>query len=407
MKRIYHIITCIACCAFCATITSCVDFNDATSPISARVKLEMPAEFTQGSDLAGHTVVLTVGGQQISAVTDAEGVATFSNLVPDVYNISTSWEMSQEEYRRMTGDISVNSGATVSGSLNSHLIAEEQTITLATILNINRDIVIGKVFYAGSKDLNNRTYMAGKFIELYNQSDNAVDVAGLYIGLVEAESTQAYTLQNLQDDYNSEVVLLKQVFRIPETEHLVQPGGTVLLVNSAVDHTTNNTMEHNLQDADYEAKDASGRTQNNPATPALELIYSMYSAVSNMNLVQSGPCGVVIFRTDEDVSSWPRTYRYGRETGNQWLLLPKKHITDGVEILSNKASGVDVNTKRLYNEIDAGYTNIEASAGWTGEIVYRKTQKRGQQGQRILMDTNNSSNDFQVSKTIGTRNYDE
>jgi hypothetical protein len=166
-------------------------------------------------------------------------------------------------------------------------------------------------------------------------------------------------------------------------------------------------MEHNLQDADYEAKDASGRTQNNPATPALELIYSMYSAVSNMNLVQSGPCGVVIFRTDEDVSSWPRTYRYGRETGNQWLLLPKKHITDGVEILSNKASGVFVNTKRLYNEIDAGYTNIEASAGWTGEIVYRKTQKRGQQGQRILMDTNNSSNDFQVSKTIGTRNYDE
>ena len=133
----------------------------------------------------------------------------------------------------------------------------------------------------------------------------------------------------------------------------------------------------------------------------------MYAAVSNMNLVQSGPCGVVIFRTDYDPTAWPRTYRYGRTTGSQWLLLPKRHIIDGVEVLNNKATGVDVNTKRLYSDIDAGYTNIEATSGWTGEIVYRKTQKTGENGQRILADTNNSSNDFQVSTSIGPRNYDE
>lgn len=388
-------------------MASCVDYNDATDYISATVRLEMPAEFTQGTDYEGHDITLQLNGQRITATTNNEGVATFTNLIPDVYDISTSWEITNAQYQALTGDASVNSGCTVSGSLNSHLIAAEQTITLETILNVNRDIVIGKVYYAGSKDNNNRSYLAGKFIELYNQSNNPVDVGGLYIGLVEAESTQAYTLDNLHELYADSVVLLKQVFRIPEQEHLVKPGGTVLIVNSAIDHTTNNDLDYNLLDADFEAKDASGRTQNNPATPALELIYSMYSAVSNMNLVQSGPCGVVIFRTNDDPTAWPRTYRYQKTTGNQWLLLPKRHIIDGVEILGNKASGVDVNTKRLYSDIDAGYTNIEATSGWTGEIVYRKTQKTGDSGQRILTDTNNSTNDFKVSTTIGPRNYDE
>ena len=388
-------------------MASCVDYNDATDYISATVRLEMPAEFTQGTDYEGHDITLQLNGQRITATTNNEGVATFTNLIPDVYDISTSWEITNAQYQALTGDASVNSGCTVSGSLNSHLIAAEQTITLETILNVNRDIVIGKVYYAGSKDNNNRSYLAGKFLELYNQSNNPVDVGGLYIGLVEAESTQAYTLDNLHEVYADSVVLLKQVFRIPEQEHLVKPGGTVLIVNSAIDHTTNNDLDYNLLDADFEAKDASGRTQNNPATPALELIYSMYSAVSNMNLVQSGPCGVVIFRTNDDPTAWPRTYRYQKTTGNQWLLLPKRHIIDGVEILGNKASGVDVNTKRLYSDIDAGYTNIEATSGWTGEIVYRKTQKTGDSGQRILTDTNNSTNDFKVSTTIGPRNYDE
>ena len=388
-------------------MASCVDYNDATDYISATVRLEMPAEFTQGTDYEGHDITLQLNGQRITATTNNEGVATFTNLIPDVYDISTSWEITNAQYQALTGDASVNSGCTVSGSLNSHLIAAEQTITLETILNVNRDIVIGKVYYAGSKDNNNRSYLAGKFLELYNQSNNPVDVGGLYIGLVEAESTQAYTLDNLHELYADSVVLLKQVFRIPEQEHLVKPGGTVLIVNSAIDHTTNNDLDYNLLDADFEAKDASGRTQNNPATPALELIYSMYSAVSNMNLVQSGPCGVVIFRTNDDPTAWPRTYRYQKTTGNQWLLLPKRHIIDGVEILGNKASGVDVNTKRLYSDIDAGYTNIEATSGWTGEIVYRKTQKTGDSGQRILTDTNNSTNDFKVSTTIGPRNYDE
>lgn len=390
-------------------LVSCVDYNDATTETTARVQLLMPEEFVNAADLSGHEIVMQQGGLRLTATTDAEGVATFPNLVPDVYDISCSWELTAGEYQTLTGDQQVNSGCTVSGSLNSHLITAEQTIQLSTQLSINRDIIIGKIYFAGSKDLNNRGYDAGKYIELYNQSDDEVDVSGLYIGLVEAESTQAYTLSNLHDAYADTMVLMKQVFRIPaDAGHKVAAGGTVLIVNSATDHTPNDTLESDLTSADFEAKDLSSRpVPNNPSTPALELVYSMYPSISIMNLVQSGPCGVVIFRTDEDVQSWPLTYAYGKTSGNQWLLVPKRTIIDGVEVLRNKTTGVDPASKRLYDDIDAGYTFINAVSGRNGEVVYRKTNKKAADGHPILADTNNSSNDFQISSTIKPRQYDE
>ncbi len=401
MKRILFFLL-----PFC--LASCVDYGDATQEVTARVKLTMPAEFN-ATDNEGHEIRLMQGGKTLTAVTDAQGIATFTGIIPDVYDVSCSWELTAEEYQQMTGDNQVVSGCTVSGSLNSYLIKEEEdVIILATNLSISRDIIIGKIYYAGSKDLNNRTYMAGKYLELYNQSDNEVDVSGLYIGLVEAESTQAYTLENLHEVYEDSVVLLKQIFRIPaDANHLVAPGGTVLIVNSAIDHTPNNDMESSLLDADFEAKDASGKMQNNPTTPALDLIYTMYPSVSNLNMVQSGPCSIVIFRTDEDMTALPKTYPYGKTSGSQWALLPKRYIIDGVEVLRNKNTGVEVSSKRLYDDIDAGYTNINAVSGWTGEIVYRKTSKTATDGHPILTDTNNSSNDFQVSTTIKPREYDK
>lgn len=401
MKRILFFLL-----PFC--LASCVDYGDATHEVTARVKLTMPAEFN-ATDNEGHEIRLMQGGKTLTAVTDAQGIATFTGIIPDVYDVSCSWELTAEEYQQMTGDNQVVSGCTVSGSLNSYLIKEEEdVIILATNLSISRDIIIGKIYYAGSKDLNNRTYMAGKYLELYNQSDNEVDVSGLYIGLVEAESTQAYTLENLHEVYEDSVVLLKQIFRIPaDANHLVAPGGTVLIVNSAIDHTPNNDMESSLLDADFEAKDASGKMQNNPTTPALDLIYTMYPSVSNLNMVQSGPCSIVIFRTDEDMTALPKTYPYGKTSGSQWALLPKRYIIDGVEVLRNKNTGVEVSSKRLYDDIDAGYTNINAVSGWTGEIVYRKTSKTATDGHPILTDTNNSSNDFQVSTTIKPREYDK
>jgi hypothetical protein len=204
--------------------------------------------------------------------------------------------------------------------------------------------------------------------------------------------------------------MLKQIFQIPtDQDYMVEPGGTVLLTNSAIDHSTNGaSSQPNLLTADFEAKDEKGKTVNNPAVKGLNLIYTNTSGLSYMNILQSGPSSIVIFRTDADTNDWPVVYNYGKTKGTQQKAMPKRFIIDAVEILKYKATGVETANKRFYNDLDAGYTNITHPTGYTGEIVYRKTSTRkGKDGHKILQDTNNSSDDFKVSTTIKIREYDD
>ena len=417
MKKIKYVIFLMLTMGFLA---SCVDYEDATEPLKATsIRLVAPETFVDNSALANRTITLQDGSHSTTVTTNGSGVATIETLTPGIYNISASWAISSTEYASYTGGqqhaLSSTHKLTMAGSLTEQHITADQTIDMPMSVSEDQDIVISKIYFATSKDNNNKNYEAGRYIELFNQSDDSVDVAGLYIGLTEADSPQAYTLENLMDANGGhpDSLLLKMVFRIPaDTVVKIAPGGTLLIVNSAIDHTKNNTkFEHDLTGADFEAKDRSERpVTNNPNVPALELVYSWLKNVSNLNMHANGLCGVVIFRTDEDVKNWPVTYKYPNTatSGNQWKLLSKRLVLDGVECLPNKqTTGPNMSLKRLYADIDASSAHIEATGGRTGEVVYRKTSDRKSDGGHLmLVDTNNSANDFQVSTTIKPREYD-
>jgi len=396
---------------FSILLASCIDYDDATREVSASVQLVMPTELTNGSQLQGHTVTLSQNGKLLTAETDVQGIARFDGIIPDVYDISCSWEMTADEYKMATGrSLTGGTSCTVSGTLNSCLIKSEKTISLNTILGVNHDIIISKVYFTGSTyEGTNRAYTAGQYLELYNQSDMKIDISGLYIALTETDNPQAYTLNNLHEAYADTMLVVKQIFQIPPTQpYILQPGGTLLITNSAVDHTGISPFEHNLVEADFEAKDSRGRTQNNPATPELPLIFCSYNNMTYVNFMTNGLMGIVIFRTDDDISTWAPVYGYGKERGNMFKLLPKRYVIDGMESLSNKAqTGPDVTMKRLYSDIDAGYTFVNAASGRSGEVIYRKTARITADGRKVLADTNNSGNDFQVSTTIKPREYDD
>lgn len=393
--------------AMTGSVTSCIDYNDVTQPVNIKVQLLNPDILPKGN-LGGHTVTLAINNKVLTATSDPDGIASFTDLTPDVYDISTSWELSEAEYAAQVGDGNAPEGCTIAGSLNSQMISNNETIKINTTLSINHNLVIGKVYFAGSRDNNNKSYMAGKYIELYNQSDKTINVSGLYIGTTESESTPAYTLDDLHESFADSVILLKQIYRIPtDTVYELAPGKTLIITNSAVNHTANDSMESDLSDADFEVKDVKGKYQNNPSTPALDMIYQQYTGTSVFILPQSGPAGVVIFTTNENVENWPKVYKKGRTSGSQWVLCPVKYVIDGMEDLTNKTTGVDVATKRLPSTIDAGYTYINSTSGWNGEVVYRKTNKTTADGRKILTDTNNSSNDFKVSTKIKPRKYDD
>ena len=386
-------------------LASCVDFDGATEAISVKYQVQMPEGFT-AADVANKTVTITSSSQTLQANTDVNGIATFENIVPDVYDVSVAWKMTPDEYSQITGEMVQNHKYTVAGSKSAELLSEDITTPLTIDMNISVDqsILISKIYSAGSKDSKNKNYLAGRYIELYNNSDETVDIAGLYLGLIETNNTPAYTLGLVPD-----TIFMKQIFRIPtDKSYMVAPGQSIIITNSAIDHTQTamNAFEYNLLNADFEAKDQQGKTTNNPDVPALELIYTAYAAISNMNLSQGGPGGIVIFETEEDVVNWPLAYNYGKTSGNKWMKLPAKYILDGVDVLKNTAqTGVDANLKRLYDYIDAGYAYINSASGYNGEVMYRKVQSTTEDGRQILSDTNNSLSDFAISSEIAPREF--
>jgi len=377
-------------------MTSCSTTDDATKTLNFDVKVTMPAGFKADVFYANQTVNISKGTAVVySAVTDASGIAHFENVIPDVYDISTSCEISGDDYVNMAeGDVE-NANVLITGSLLQQTVITEDAITIPSQMSIKQSLLISKIYYAGCKDNNTKNYMADQYIEFFNNSDEDLYIDGLYFAITETESTAAFPA-NANQDY----VYVKQVFQFPGSgqQYKIAAGGTVLVTNSAIDHTLVATNSVNLTNASFEAKDP--KKNNNTATPALNLIHTAYSTIPSMNILSGGDATVVLFKTKEDVSKWETVYKPGATSGLLYMKIPTKTIIDGLECLKNKATtGPDVNSKRLYNYIDAGYQYISAVSGYTGEVVARVKDKDAN-NRTYLKDSNNSTNDFAVSTTV-------
>lgn len=397
----------ICCFLFSAAQFSCVDFDDTTPPVTATVQLVRPDAFVNMDDMSGLTVTLQSEDAIVTATSDASGRVVVSDLAPGTYNVSLSSTISHSQYEQYTGQ--TVGGAIdfiLTGTLNQQALSQDNTLSLQLMVYPKETLIIGKIYSSNSK-IAGGTYAIGKYIELYNNSEDSVDAAGLYIGLLETESTIAYPVYPYSDAITPDTLHMKQVFRIPDEKPvMVAPGASLLLVNSAIDHSSQNEYERDLRDADFEAKDVNKKIPNNNDVPALQLLYSTYASISCMNLGQGGPGAVALFRTDEDVTSWPTVYAYGKTKGNRFLRVPKNTVIDGVDVLKNKAqTGPDINSKRLFEEIDAAYTFVNSTSGTTGERLVRKTLSITADGRKVLQDTNNSLNDFLCTDTISPRNY--
>lgn len=386
---------------------SCVDFNDTTQPVSTTVQLVRPEGFLSSADMSGFTVTIQSEEEVFKGVSDASGQVVFQDLAPGVYDISTSAHLNSEQYKKYTGkDVDPREEYVVTGTLNQQAMSTNTSLQLPMSMSRKVSLIISKIYSSTSK-ISGGSYRIGTYIEIYNNSDEAVDAAGLYIGLLESESTIAYQQYPEDQAVTPDSIYLKQLFRIPASSPvMVAPGSSLLIVNSATDHSSQNEYERDLRGADFEAKDATGKVPNNPAVPALELIYTAYKSVSNMNLLAGGPCSVVNFRTAEDVSQWPTVYAYGKTKGNMFLRMHIMHVLDGVDFIKFKAqTGPDINTKRLPTSLDAAYTNVSTASGNIGERLFRKTLSVTPEGRKILMDTNNSLNDFICNDNINPREY--
>jgi hypothetical protein len=354
------------------------------------VTVTMPDGIKPELKFAKRLVTLRSERMIYTATTDDNGKAEFADIIPDIYNLYASWELSGQEYVQMADTIVENKAALISGIKSKMMVFSEINIELNTDLSIKQSLLISKVYASGTRDINNARYEADPYVEIFNNSDEDQYVDGLYLALVEGDSPMGFPAS-----LNPATLHARQVYRFPGngTDYKILPGKSIIIANSARNHTFIAPTSVDLQNSDFEFKGV--KYPNNDNVIGMIQIYTAYIAIKEINLQRGGVNSLCLFSTTDNVANYPLDYIPGKTSGNMFMRLPNTSVMDGVEILTYKTTGVDINAKRLQHFIDAGYMTISATGGLNHESVERKIDTQKSIGGRIyLIDTNNSQNDL-------------
>jgi len=384
-------------------MVSCLDETTPTAISKITVQVAMPHGIKDSVHYANRYVILKSNRLEYKVLTDSLGKAVFENVVPDIYSVSTSCEISGDQYIAYSDTVVENKGVIFSGSLAKEQLFSEKTLQLALTKSIKQSLLISKIYASGTKDALSKNYTADAYIEIFNNSDETQYMDGLYLGLVEAESVIAFPASS-----NPIYIHARQIFRFPGSgmDNPILPGKSIVIANSAINHTISAPTSVDLSTADFEAK--STKFSNNSNVKTFELIYTAYASLLYMNLTNGGDNGAFLFKTNDDISTYPIEYIPGRVSGNRYIRVPAETVIDGVEVLRNKATtGPDPNSKRLQSFIDAGYMFISSISGYTHESIDRKVDVAKSTNRTYLRDTNNSQNDFKSVTDPSPRKYDK
>ena len=269
-------------------------------------------------------------------------------------------------------------------------------------------LVIGKVFYAGSTRLNGATpknYLCHLYIELYNNSDAAIDVAGTYVAMANTDAAaNAWAAVDMTGD-KAGMAVFKQVFQIPAgTPVVMEPGKSLVITNCAIDHSEIAEGMVDLSTADFELKSTNAAFNfHSDAVPALSIVYSANASQDYINFMNPGPDGIALFKADTDIANCAKTYGKGKDSGNELLIIPMVNSIDAVDIVKQKTPSAD--DKRFTAEYDAGFTCTADINTFNCQAVARKVVSTDGD-RKVLQDTNNSTDDFESLWNVQPRVYD-
>lgn len=380
-------------------------------------------------DLSTVTVTIFNTSDQSSTVlpTDATGVVTFNDVVAGTYTVSAV--LGENTFSAVSNSVSVFSKKTT-----DVVLALEPSQS-------SKDLVIKEVFYSGTNvfsydpEFTMGTMNKDFFIEIFNNSDQPVSLDGLYIGDAWTPATNANFANapeySISDDpsLDHNYVYLNEVVRIPENAGLtLQPGKSFLLATNAINFNKEmrdayaqldppvavdeTLISHiiDLSGADMETyavkwKQEQGLDGNeyfdfdNPDVPNAENIYMTLDYF----LFDATGAAPVIFRSDKELGKDDIiTYKYvapSYENPNmeiQLLKIPATDVIDGADFVNNAESA---KWKRMPNYIDKGFGYIpNDDGGMTNYSQRRKIDEAKTQaaGRLVLMDTNNTSADFEA-----------
>ena len=378
------------------TFTACSSDDDGEKLNQMTVKL---VSGNADVDFTSFTVTVTEArsGAKFTATPDASGVVVFS-LPIGQYNI--------------TAEDVVNGASTMFGSIDDFTLSATNNTCSVTLKDLQstleKTFVLDELFFNCSTngDWDNNYYE--EYFTIRNVSNRPLYADGLSVAI--AGDYNCTEDDGVKSGYlNRDSIVVSQLYTIPGNgrEHLVEPGESIVIAHSAIDHSQGGTKAaaRDLSGADFEVyvPYEYAMTTDNPEVPNLVVNYSMFQAFS---WGYGGYAPMMLLRTgNTDLSSYVSSHLSNMKVTGSWgsqkqdyLVIPTSWIIDGVETASkdqliHKVLPVNVDKSTLFIDDTGMY------GGFHGQFVQRKPASQG-----YVFDTNDSASDFVVVPD-GQKNY--
>ncbi len=376
-------------------VTSCRDDdNPGEATVNYTFKVEYPDNYST-ANAANAKVVLTNLTTNVATekTTDSNGEASFTGVIQGNYSVTVSKTLTASEAETLTG---VSSEVFLNATIAQIHITANGSETVKLEGGAVGNWVIKEFYYSGAPNSN---YFYDGFIEIYNNSTETLYADGLLFGNTKAASTSSTGFYGFITQGSTDAHLAF-VLKIPGTgkDHPVEPGKSIVIAIDGINHKTdpngnaNSPVNLGPGIADFEVyytANPNTPDTDNPEVPNIEIVYA-YSTTLFDYVPGVFGSGLVIFKHDNP-ASLERSTEPNSTASTQYVKVPKEYIIDGLDAAAN--STITADRKRLPTNIDAGMNTVGGT--YTGTSLKRKV-KQEINGRKVLLDTNNSSNDFQV-----------
>lgn len=302
----------------------------------------------------------------------------------------------------------VSDGVTrhVCGYVQSVQVGEQaRTVAMTAYENrLSDDFIIQEIFFTGTLQGSGNQYYGDDYVKIYNNTDHVLYADGLTFVESKFLTTEKY---DYTPDIMSTHMTVQAIYTIPGSgrDYPVEPGGSLLLADTGIDHRVANPNSFDLSGADFEWFDVSSQPAHldidGPTVPNLDKWYCYTQ--SFFLLHNRGFRAYALARIPVDKDSYLAENRYTYEyvmmvaagtfpMSQTSYKLPNKWIVDAVNC--------SVEAKYAWN-----VTSPELDRGWTYCGTMDKDKSRYfhsvrrkmlylKDGRPVLKDTDNSTEDF-------------
>ncbi len=384
-------------CGSASLMTSCSD--DAPVPVyPVSLSITLPSEITDAEILSELYTLKNVSTGQEKNFEDKNNI----EVTPGLYDITYTARV------RLANGVE----STMRASRQSVQITEgENNIVLQAYNTIESDdLIIAEIFFTGTTTAAGAQHRGDDYIKLYNNTDHTIYADGISIFESNFATTSKY---DYSPDIMPEAVAVWAVYTVPGdgTKYPVKPGKYFLIADNAYNHLTTSDLSFDLSHAACEWYDesqvASMQDIDNQAVPNMDKVYCYTRSI--FLLANGGNHAVGIARltnnTDDFLTDNYYEYTYPLVTaagsfdmsGNCYMI-PNTSVLDVVNCSTQAGYAWNVTSPAL----DCGWTysalnNTDKTRFFTS--VRRKMLYLNADGNPVLKDTNNSTDDFNARVT--------